>query len=191
MSRIEELLKNAKVEWKKVGEVCHLQRGSVISKKYLEEHKGNYPVYSSQTTNRGEIGKIDTYNFDGEYATWTTDGAYAGSVFYRNGKFSITNVCGLISPKNKSQLLVKFIVYWLQLEAKKHVKTGSGNPKLMSHVLAKISIPIPPIELQIERCNILDAFTHLTNGIIPALTRELELRKKQYKYYLEKLLTFE
>ena len=39
MSLIEELLKNAKVEWKKLGEVCYLQRGRVISKKYLEENK--------------------------------------------------------------------------------------------------------------------------------------------------------
>ena len=104
MSKIDKLLKNEKVEWKKLGEVCNIKRGRVISKIYLEEHKGEFPVYSSQTRNNGEIGRISTYDFDGEFATWTTDGAYAGTVFYRNGKFSVTNICGLIEPKDNKKL---------------------------------------------------------------------------------------
>ena len=60
MTNILELLKNEKVEWKKLGEVADIQRGRVISKKYLEEHSGDFPVYSSQTKNDGIIGKIDT-----------------------------------------------------------------------------------------------------------------------------------
>ena len=111
MSKIDELLKNEKVEWKKLGEVCEIKRGRVISKTYLEKHAGIFPVYSSQTRNNGEIGRIETYDFDGEYATWTTDGAYAGTVFYRKGKFSITNICGLITPKDNKKILVKFIVF--------------------------------------------------------------------------------
>ena len=190
MSCIEELLKNAKVEWKKLGEVCYLQRGRVISKKYLEEHKGQYPVYSSQTKNDGEIGKIDSYDFDGEYATWTTDGAYAGTVFYRNGEFSITNICGLISPKDKQELIVKFIVYWLEIEAKKHVKDGSGNPKLMSNVVADIPIPLPPLSLQEKIVKVLDKFESLTEDASGLLPKEIEARQKQYEYYREKLLTF-
>ena len=42
-----------------------------------------FPVYSSQTTNQGIFGFLNTYDFDGEYVTWTTDGANAGTVFYR------------------------------------------------------------------------------------------------------------
>ena len=38
MSKIDELLKNEKVEWKKLGEVCEIKRGRVISKTYLEKH---------------------------------------------------------------------------------------------------------------------------------------------------------
>ena len=190
MNGILELLKNTKVEWKTLGEVCEIQRGRVISKKYLEEHKGCYPVYSSQTKNNGEIGKIDTYDFDGEYATWTTDGAYAGTIFYRNGKFSITNICGLISVKDDSSLLIKFIVYWLQIEAKKYVSGGSGNPKLMSNVVVQIPIPIPPIELQKEIVRILDTFSELIAELQAELQAELILRQKQYEYYRNLLLSF-
>ena len=187
MSKIEELLKNEKVEWKKLGDVCEIKRGCVISKIYLEQHKGEFPVYSSQTRNNGEIGRINTYDFDGEYATWTTDGAYAGTVFYRNGKFSVTNICGLIEPKDSKKLLVKFIVYWLQIEAKKHVKGGSGNPKLMSNVVERIKIPIPSIETQEKIVKTLDKFTNY----VTELQAELQARTKQYEYYRDMLLSEE
>jgi len=70
-----------RVEWKRLGEIAEIQRGRVMSKDYLREHPGEFPVYSSQTANEGVFGYIDTYDFDGEYLTWTTDGANAGSVF--------------------------------------------------------------------------------------------------------------
>ena len=185
MTNILELLKNEKVEWKKLGEVANIQRGRVISKKYLEEHRGEFPVYSSQTKNDGIIGKIDTYDFDGEYITWTTDGAYAGTVFYRYGKFSITNICGLIKPKDN--LIIKYLCYWLQIEAKKHVTGGSGNPKLMSNVVANIPIPIPSPETQEKIAKILDKFTNY----VTELQSELQSRTKQYTYYRDKLLSEE
>ncbi len=65
MQNILEKIKNAKVEWRKLGEIADLKRGRVISKTYLAEQNGKYPVYSSQTQNNGEIGRIDTYDFDG------------------------------------------------------------------------------------------------------------------------------
>ena len=146
MSSIKELLESVEVEWKPLSDgdnsVAELRRGRVMSKTYLAENIGDYPVYSSQTANNGEIGKIDTFDFDGEFVSWTTDGANAGTVFYRTGKFSITNVCGLIKINNETELNYKFLFYWLSIEAKKHVYSGMGNPKLMSHQVSKISIPI-------------------------------------------------
>jgi len=101
---------NQNVEISKIGEVCNISRGRVMSKGYLAKNIGEYPVYSSQTANQGIFGRINTYDQDGEYITWTTDGANAGSVFYHNGKFSITNVCGLLKPKT-SKLNVKYLLY--------------------------------------------------------------------------------
>lgn len=187
---IEKLLKGAEVEWKPLGEVCDLKRGRVISKQYLAERSGQYPVYSSQTANQGKIGTLDTYDFDGEFINWTTDGANAGTVFYRNGKFSLTNVSGLINVINNSVLNCKYLFYWLTIEAKYHVYTGMGNPKLMSHQVKAIPIPIPPLSVQKEIVRILDAFTAHTTELIAELTAELNERKKQYNYYRDKLLTF-
>ena len=183
---LDKLLKGQKVEWKSLGQVSNLSRGRVMSKQYLTENIGDYPVYSSQTANNGQIGKIDSFDYDGEYVSWTTDGANAGTVFYRNGKFSITNVCGLIKIKNISELNYKFLFYWLSTQAKHYVYSGMGNPKLMSNQIEKIPIPIPPFDVQAEIVRILDAFTAVT----AELTAELNMREKQYQYYRDKLLTF-
>ncbi|MCO4466537.1 hypothetical protein Si133o_00507 [Streptococcus infantarius subsp. infantarius] len=188
---IAELCPNG-VEWKELGDkdVARLSRGKVMSKQFLEENKGEYPVYSSQTANNGEIGKISSFEFDGEYITWTTDGANAGTVFYRQGKFSITNVCGLVAIQH-NKLLVKFVYYYLTISAKKYVSSGMGNPKLMSNVMAKIKIPIPPLKIQKKIVQILDKFTNYVTELTSELTSELTLRQKQYSFYRDKLLSFE
>ena len=187
MNILEEI-QNCHVEWKELGDknVAYLSRGKVMSKQFLEENKGNFPVYSSQTANNGEIGRISSFEYDGEYITWTTDGANAGTVFYRRGKFSITNVCGLVEINN-DQLLTKFVYYYLTTSAKNHVSSGMGNPKLMSNVMGKIKIPIPPLKIQEKIVQKLDKMTEY----VTELTSELTSRKKQYSYYRDKLLSFE
>lgn len=160
-----------------------------MSKIYLRDHVGIYPVYSSQTVNDGEFGRIDTFDFDGEYLTWTTDGANAGSVFYRNGKFSVTNVCGLIKVTDPD-VNVRYLCYALCYTAKKYVSPGMGNAKLMSNVMASITIEIPSLEKQKEIATKLDSFDKLCNSMTEGLPGEIEARKQQYEYYREKLLTF-
>lgn len=190
MSNIKKLLEGVEVEWKPLAYseygVAELSRGRVMSKEYLINNAGEYPVYSSQTANNGEIGKIRTFDYDGEYVTWTTDGANAGTVFHRTKKFSITNVCGLIRIKNTKVLNYKFLFYWLSIEAKKYVYSGMGNPKLMSNQIAKIPIPIPPLEIQQEIVRILDSFSMLT----AELQAGLQARKSQYEYYRNQLLAY-
>ena len=131
MTFLEKLLDGAEVEWKALGEVATLQRGRVMSKEYLRDNAGEYPVYSSQTANNGIFGFIDSFDYEDESITWTTDGANAGSVFYHvNEKFSITNVCGLLRVVNKSEVNTRFVYYVLQVVAKKYVSSGMGNPRV-------------------------------------------------------------
>ena len=173
--------------WKDLLEVAFLKRGIVISKDFLRDNNGIYPVYSSQTVNDGIMGYIDTFMFDGEFLTWTTDGANAGTIFHRKGKFNITNVCGLIEIKDDTIIKYRFLYFWLSYVSKQYVLEGMGNPKLMSNRMGLIKIPIPHIKVQEEIVEILDSFTNL----IDALNEELSLRQKQFEYYREKLLTFD
>lgn len=188
MTKLEELINELcpdGVEYKRIDELCIITRGRVMSKDYIRDNAGQYPVYSSQTENNGELGKISTYDFEGEYLTWTTDGANAGSVFYRNGKFSVTNVCGLLKVK-VDEITTKYLYHILSITAPKHVNKGMGNPKLMSNVMARIKVPLPPLSIQSEIVHILDSFTLLT----AELTAELTARQKQYAFYRDYLLDF-
>lgn len=84
-----------------LSEIAELGRGRVINSAEISKQKNPiYPVYSSQTSNNGIMGYLDNYDYEGEYITWTTDGANAGTVYYRNGKFNCTNVCGILKIKN-------------------------------------------------------------------------------------------
>ena len=188
MSKLQDLIQKLcpdGVEYKKLGDVCELSRGKVYSKTYIVENAGEYPVYSSQTANNGELGRISTFDYDGEYLTWTTDGAYAGTIFHRKGKFSITNVCGLISIKI-TDLSIRFLYYWLSIKAKEHVYSGMGNPKLMSNQMIPIEVPIPPLKVQEEIVKMLDRFAEYA----AELQAELQARQEQYEYYRNKLLSF-
>lgn len=192
MNQLNKLIKKLcpnGAEYKTIQELCEITRGKVISKDFIRYNIGEYPVYSSQTENNGELGKINTYDFNGEYLTWTTDGANAGSVFYRNGKFSITNVCGLLKTLN-NKITTKFLFYILSIEAPKYVNTGMGNPKLMSNVMAKIRVAVPPLEVQDEIVRILDDFTLLSAKLSAKLSAELKARQKQYEYYKDELYSF-
>ena len=190
MSKIEDLIKQYcpnGCEWKRLGDTSlfRISRGVVISKSYIAEHHGQYPVYSSQTENDGCLGCIDTYAIDGERITWTTDGAKAGTVFYRSGKYNITNVCGMIECVS-SDISCKYVSYVFGVEAPKFVNKAMGNCKLMSNVVENILIPVPHIAVQDEIVRILDKFTELEKE----LEKELELRRKQYEFYRDELLTF-
>lgn len=193
MSKIEELINQYcpdGVKYVPLGTVAKLSRGQVISKIHLRDNIGDYPVYSSQTANNGELGKINTYTYDGKYLTWTTDGAYAGTIFRREGKFNITNVCGLIDI-NKQILNFDFTFFWLSFVAKDYVYSGMGNPKLMSNVMSTILVPIPPLPIQEKIAKILDKFSLLTAELEAELEAELDLQKKRYDYYRNRILSFD
>lgn len=159
----------------KIKDICEIGRGRVISGQYIENHKGNYPVYSSQTFNYGIMGSIDTFDFDGEYITWTTDGIYAGTCFYRNGKFNCTNVCGTLKVKDKSKILPRCLSDILNLFTGNYVDR-KANSKLMNNVMAEIQIPVPPLEIQkqiVAECSALDEKVKKWNLEVQELSKKI------------------
>ncbi|MBU4556722.1 MAG: restriction endonuclease subunit S [Actinobacteria bacterium] len=56
--------------------------------------------------------------------------------------------------------------------------------------IAKIPIPVPPLEEQERIVAILDKFNALVNDLSFGLPAELAARRKQYEHYRDKLLTF-
>ena len=157
--------------------VCELTRGRVISIEEISENEGKYPVYSSQTSNNGEMGRINTYAFNGEYVTWTTDGANAGTAFYRNGKFNCTNVCGIMKRKN-DKIYMKILPYILNYMTKFYVRYDI-NPKLMNNMMARIEIPLPPFPDQTAIANFLDKKTTEIDTLIEKDKKLIKLLKEK------------
>ena len=173
----QQLLYNNKWKTYKIKDIADIGRGRVISSIEIEkQHQPKYPVYSSQTSNNGIMGYLDDYMFDGEYITWTTDGANAGTVFYRNGKFNCTNVCGTLKINQEHNCY--FVSLVLQQSTHYYVSTNLANPKLMNNTMASIKIKLPNIEEQ----NYLSKIFFLLNEHLYTNIRinKFYLEQKQY-----------
>ena len=158
---LQNLKSNSK-DWKefRIKDLFNITRGQVIPKNSLRDlldKEYKYPVYSSQTSNYGILGYDKTYDFDGQYLTWTTDGANAGKVFYRNGKFRCTNVCGLLYSSQNVAYINLLTADLLNYETPKYV-SYVGNPKLMNNVMSNIKIKLPSLKIQSKISNIFIIF---------------------------------
>lgn len=88
----------------------------------------------------------------------------------------------------------KYVAYYFQTEQfqkqKRGFITGTKVRRVNISDLAKIKIPVPSIEEQRRIVSILDKFDMLTTSISEGLPKEIELRRKQYEYYRNQLLSF-
>ncbi|MBR3359382.1 MAG: restriction endonuclease subunit S [Aeriscardovia sp.] len=150
--------------WKqhKVQDIYKITRGYVLAAPETNKNPSDdmpYPVYSSQTKNNGLMGYYKDYLYE-DAITWTTDGANAGTVNYRAGKFYCTNVCGVLLSEegyaNKCAAEALNNVAWRWVS---HV----GNPKLMNNVMGEIPISLP---VSIEEQNQISRFLEEIDNLI-------------------------
>jgi len=180
--RFPEFRDAAGWESKEIGDVFQVTRGDVLSMKLVRDSKTAempYPVYSSQTKNNGLSGFYSDFLFE-DAITWTTDGANAGDVNYRPGKFYCTNVCGVLL--NSEGFANPCIAALLNSVSRKYV-SYVGNPKLMNGVMSKIGIPIPSFA---EQQTIADCLTTLDN-LIAAQTQKLDALQTHKKGLMQQL----
>lgn len=140
-------------EQRKVSELFKVTRGYVLAATLTQPAKTDempYPVYSSQTKDNGLMGYYKDYLYE-DAITWTTDGANAGTVNYRAGKFYCTNVCGVLLSNEVTAN--QMIAEALNNVAKGYV-SYVGNPKLMNNVMADIEIMIPTHAEERERLSV-------------------------------------
>ncbi|HHF7031446.1 TPA: restriction endonuclease subunit S [Haemophilus influenzae] len=179
---LEKLLDGAEVEWKPLSLVTEMQRGKTITAKSANEGKipvisgGQKPAYYHSESNR-----------DGKTITVAGSGAYAGYIMYWEEPIFVSDAFSI--KTDESLLQIKYVYHFLLQNQQKiyAMKKGSGVPHVYPKDIGTLTIPIPPLSVQIEIVKILDALTALTSE----LTSELILRQKQYEYYREKLLSFD
>lgn len=160
----------------KIGNIFTVTRGQVLSMNKVVENidsENIYPVYSSQTKNGGLAGYYKYFLFQ-DAITWTTDGANAGDVNFRQGKFYCTNVCGVLL--NSEGFANVFFAEILNTVTRSHV-SYVGNPKLMNGVMSEIIIPFPKLKEQQKIAACLSSLDDVIAGHEEKLTA-LEEHKK-------------
>ncbi len=176
------------VEFRKLGEVCEILDNRRIPIAKNKRNPGIYPYYGAN----GIQDYIDSYIFDGDFVLVGEDGSVINKdntpvVNWASGKIWVNNHAHVLQTKN--ELKLKFLYFYLQTIDVSYCVAGTP-PKINQENLKKITIPIPPLEIQQEIVKILDQFSLLTTDLLAGIPAEIEARKNQYEYYREKLLTF-
>ena len=151
---------------------------SYISKELFKEYKlkYNYPKIGEVLISAsGTIGKAVI--FDGEDAY-----------------FQDSNIVWI--ENDESMVLNKYLFYCYQI-AKWKIAEGGTIQRLYNDNLKKTMIPVPyfgdnkkSLAEQQRIVSILDKFEALTTSISEGLPKEIALRRKQYEYYRNQLLSF-
>ena len=199
---IKKLLDGQPVEWKKLGEVGVFVRGSGLQKKDLKDsgvpaiHYGQIYTYYGRSTD-------ETKSFVTEDLAEKSRLASPGDLIIATTSENDEDVCKAVAWLGEGALVVssdacfyshsldpKYITYIFEShifqDQKRKFITGTKVRRVNVRDLAQISIPVPPLSVQVEIVRILDKFTELEAG----LEAELEARKQQYEYYRNSLLSF-
>ncbi|HAJ6532624.1 TPA: restriction endonuclease subunit S [Escherichia fergusonii] len=188
MSYLEKLLDGVEVEWKTLGSIAELKRGTSITKKDVID--GTIPVVAGGRT---PAYYHNTSNRDGQTIVIAGSGAYAGFVSWWEEPIFVSDA---FTVKPHNILLPRYCYHFLMnMQQQLHeFKSGGGVPHVYPRDVSPILIPIPcpdnpekSLAIQSEIVRILDKFTALT----AELTAELNMRKKQYNYYRDQLLSFD
>ena len=177
------------VEWKTLGEIAvnfDTMRKPITSGKREE---GTIPYYGAS----GVVDYVKGFIFDGDYLLVSEDGANLIArttpiAFSISGKSWVNNHAHVLKFNTYEER--RFVEYYLNSIDLTPYISGASQPKLNQKNLNKIKIPIPPLAEQERIVSILDKFDTLTTSISEGLPKEIELRRKQYEYYREQLLSF-
>ena len=196
------------VEWKTLGEVGAFVRGKGLQKKDLIA-SGVPAIHYGQIYTYYGVSTEQTISFVSPETAEKLKKVDYGDVIITNTSENLEDVGKAVAYYVKEQgvtgghatifkpsekIIGKYLVYYTQTiefsnQKRKYAK-GTKVIDVSANDLAKITIPLPPIEEQERIAGILDKFDTLVNSISEGLPREIELRRKQYEYYREKLLSF-
>lgn len=197
MSKIDELLKNEKVEWKKLGEVSQILKGKQFNKRDMLED-GIYPVINGGIL---PSGYINLFNRNANTITVSQGGASAGYVNFIEEKFWLGAHAFSVIPNNEiiteygydyscfNRLL--FHILKMNQMNLQDSKEGAGIPSVSKDRLSIIEVPLTSKQVQKKIVQTLDKFTNYVTELQAELQAELQSRTKQYEYYRDMLLSEE
>lgn len=190
-------------EWITIGEVCDSVCSGGTPKSTNEAYYGgDIPwlrtqevdwkyIYSTEKT-------ITQDGYDNSSAKWVKENSVIVAMYGATaGKAAINKIplttnqacCNLHFDPQKMDY--KFAYYWICKEYLNLKSLGQGSQSNINAGTVK-SFPIPLISLDEQKriINILDGFEALCMLPETGLLKELELRRKQYEYYRDDILSF-
>lgn len=190
MTNILELLKNEKVEWKKLSDLCTRQKGIKITAKQMRElnqENGAVKIFAGGNT----VAYVDVNNIKKENII-----DKPSIIIKSRGNIDFEYYDNLFTHKNelwsysiRSNDNIKFVYYFMKqnIEYFKNRSISGKLPQISTGLTDNFLIPIPSLETQEKIVEILDKFTNY----VKELQSELQSRTKQYTYYRDKLLSEE
>ena len=186
----------------KIGEICMCKR---ILKEQTSDY-GEVPFYKIGTFGRKPDAYISKelfneykskYNYPNTGDILISASGTIGRTVIFNGQEAYFQDSNIVWIENdETQVLNKYLFYCYQIVKWKIAKGGTIQ-RLYNDNIRKTTIPIPypndsrrSLKEQQRIVSILDKFDTLTTSIKAGLPKEIELRKKQYEYYRNQLLTF-
>lgn len=185
MNKILEMIKNEKVEWKKLGDVCEIKTGKLNANAKVEGGK-----YLFFTTSQ-EVSYIDEYAFEGE-SLLIAGNANVGDVKYYNGKFNAYQRVYVL--QEFECVNAKFLMHFMKEKLKIYLdskKKQSAMTYIVLKDLQNFEIPIPSMVTQGKIVKILDTMVDHFTQLQAELQAELQARNRQYEHYRDKLLSEE
>jgi type I restriction enzyme S subunit len=204
LSYMEKLLDGVEVEWKALGDVAEYSQtrvdasclcaSSFVGVDNLVANKGGRVdatyMPNTERLTAYEIGDILLGNIRPYLKkVWkaTSSGGCSGDVL----AIRISeNFKGIVSSDYLYYLLSSDAFFSYNMQHAKGAKMPRGNKAAILNFQIPMPCPNNPeksLAIQAEIVRILDAFTAMT----AELTAELNMRKKQYNYYRDQLLSFE
>ncbi|SJZ64290.1 restriction endonuclease subunit S, partial [Mycoplasmopsis verecunda] len=150
---------------------------------------GTYPLYVRSK----DILRTNKWEMDNEAVLIPGEGGIGTIFHYVNGKYALHQRVFSVSSNDTNVLRNKYIYYNLKAFFTDYLKSTIFNgtvSSLRKPMISEYPIKVPSIEIQDYIINILDKLYELYENNSGSLSQELQLRKKQTKYYMNKLLTF-
>jgi type I restriction-modification system DNA methylase subunit len=143
MDDIPNMPSNVQYITKSLHEIFDFKSGnSELTQSYINQNQGEFVVYSANTKNNGVFGHINSYDFDTECIQITTNGVYAGTVFYREKhKFSINGDARLLIKKFEN-LDYSYLLKALRDTFAEHNFNWENKPTVSKTKDITIKIPI-------------------------------------------------
>lgn len=139
----------------RLGDVCNILDNLRVPITASERKPGPYPYYGAN----GIQDYIDDYIFDDELVLLAEDGGNFGSkekpIAYRvSGKCWVNNHAHVLKPKD--MLNVDYLCYSIMFYDVTPLISGTTRAKLNQAAVRKMSIPLPPLDIQQKIADILD-----------------------------------